>query len=172
MSENVVTTSDVAPKKVPKSFNDLNKPQLVEAAKAFGTEEEGNVAELRADLLDNGVTFDMYLKKFYPEETVEEEPEVFQMPEPTNVDDWPDAPEGGDEVGEVVTAAPTPRLQAAEKYLIKFIGENPYFEFGPYKFTAEKPYGIMPANDAQRALVEEPTKFRQAYPNELEEFYS
>lgn len=172
MSENTVTTSDVAPVKVPKSFKDLNKTELLAAAEFFGTDTEGNVQALRADLVDNGVTFEDYLQAFHPTAPVEAEPEPFEMPEPVDVNDWPDEDEGGDTVNDVITAAPSPQLAAQEKYLIKFIGENPYFEFGKYKFTNEKPYGIMPATDAQRALVEEPTKFRQAYPAELEEFYS
>ena len=171
MSENVVTTGDVAPVKVPKSFNDLKKADLVAAANYFGTETEGNVEALRADLLDSGVTFAEYLKAFYPEEEVKLTPDV-GMPDPVDIEDWPDAEEGGDEVTEIITAAATPTLAPTEKYLIKFVGQNPYFEFGPYKFTQEKPYGIMPAADAQRALVSEPTKFRQAFPAELEEFYS
>lgn len=174
MSENTVTTSDVAPVKVPKSFKDLKKPELVAAAEFFGTEVEGNTEVLRADLVDAGVTFEDYLKAFYPTaaDAPPPEPEPFVMPDPVDVNDWPDADEGGDEVTEIITAEPTPELRVAEKYLIKFIGENPYFEFGSYKFSADKPYGIMPANDAQRALVQEPTKFRQAYPAELQEFYS
>lgn len=170
MSENVVTTSDVAPVKVPKSFNDLNQKQLLAAAQAFGTDEAGTKAELKAGLVDFGVTFDQYLKMFHPDVSPAVEPEKFVMPDPIDIEEWPDAEEGGDDVT-VVTAEAVPTLAPADKYLIKFIGENPYFEFGKYRFTEEKPYGIMPASDAQRALVEEPTKFRQAFPAELEEFY-
>jgi hypothetical protein len=174
MSDDVVTSSDVAPKKVPTSFNDLNKEQLVAAALAFGTDETGNKEAIKADLLESGVTFDQYLEMFHPGEkvTVTPEPETFELPEPTNIEDWPDADEGGDEeVSKPVTVAATPQLAPADKYLIKFIGENPYFEFGTYKFSQDKPYGIMPAQDAQKALVSEPDKFRQAYPAELQEFY-
>lgn len=160
MSENTVTSSDIAPVKVPKSFRDLNKKELVAAAEFFGTDAEGGVEALRSGLAEDGVTFEDYLAAFHPGEavstqTVEEE---FVEVVPT-------------EPVKVVTAAPEPELSAQQKYLIKFIGENPYFEFGSYKFSKERPYGIMPASDAQRALVSEPTKFRQAYPAELEEFY-
>lgn len=170
---NVVTTTAVAPKKVPKSFNDLKKDDLVAAARAFGTLEEGNAAELKADLAEAGVTFKMYAEAFKLEgyEAIPDEPEEFEMPEPTDVEDWPDAEEG-ENVSEVKTAAPVPKLDAAEKYLIRFVGENPYFEFGKYKFTQENPYGIMPAEDAQKALTKEPEKFRQAWPAELQEYYS
>jgi hypothetical protein len=170
---NVVTTTEVAPKKVPKSFNDLNKAQLVEAALAFGADDSGNAADIKADLASMGVTWKMYAQAFKLEgyEAIPEEPEEFEMPEPVDVEDWPDAEEGEELNSPVITAAPTPKLDAAEKYLIKFVGENPYFEFGKYKFTQENPYGIMPASDAQNALVKEPEKFRQAFPAELQEFY-
>ena len=171
MSENVIVTNDIAPVKVPKSFNELRKPDLVKAANHFGSDPEGNAEAIKADLLESGVTFEQYLKVFHPTSPVEEKPEPFKMPEPTNIDAWPDADEGVNEVT-VMTVPPTPQLAPAEKYLIRFIGENPYFEFGSYKFTTDKPYGIMSATDAQKALVEEPTKFRQAFPAELEEFYS
>jgi hypothetical protein len=168
---NVVTSTAVAPKKVPKSFNDLKKDELVAAAQAFGTLDEGNAAEIKADLADAGVTWTMYAKAFKLEgfEDVVEEVEEFEMPEPTDVEDWPDAL---DEPEQIRTAAPVPKLNQEEKYLIKFQGENPYFEFGKYKFTQDNPYGIMPAADAQRALTQEPEKFRQAFPDELQEYYS
>lgn len=171
MSENnVVTTSDIAPVKVPKSFNELKKTDLVAAANHFGTETEGNVELLKADLLENGVTFEQYLAAFHP--TAAPEPEPFVLPEPVDVEDWPDAEESEVNNVSVVTVPQVPEFAQEQKYLIRFIGENPYFEFGKYKFTSEKPYGVMTATDAQRALVEEPTKFRQAFPAELEEFYS
>jgi hypothetical protein len=168
----VVTSTEVAPKKVPKSFNDLKKEDLVKAALAFGADESGNAAEIKADLASLGVTWKMYAQAFKLDgyEALPEEPEEFEMPEPTDVEDWPDAEEG-ENVSAVVTAAAVPKLDAAEKYLIKFVGENPYFEFGRYKFTQDNPYGIMPATDAQSALVKEPEKFRQAFPAELQEFY-
>lgn len=172
MSESIVTSSDVAPVKVPTSFKDLKKPELLLAADFFGTETEGGVEALRADLVDNGVTFDDYLEHFHPEvANAEPVSQKFAMPEPVDVESWPDADEGGEDVTSPVTATAVPTLAPAEKYLIKFIGENPYFEFGRYKFTTEKPYGIMPAAHAQDALVNEPTKFRQAFPDELQEFY-
>ena len=177
MSENVVSTTDVAPLKEPKSFNDLNKDQLVAAALAFGADETGTKESIKADLAEMGVTWPMYAQAFkvgkYADADLDEVVEEFEMPEPVNVEDWPDAPEVGENVQpELATAPSVPQLAPAEKYLIKFIGENPYFEFGKYKFTQESPYGIMPASDAQTALTKEPEKFRQAFPAELQEFYS
>ena len=170
--EGVVKSTDVAPKKQPKSFNDLKLDELRAAARAFGVDEDGNKDTIKAELAESGVTWKMYAQQFKLEGYNDIPEESFEFPEPVNVEDWPDSPEGGEEVSELVTAAPTPKLEAAEKYLIKFIGENPYFEFGKYKFTQENPYGIMPATDAQNALTREPDKFRQAFPAELQEFYS
>lgn len=172
MSETTITSNDVAPVKVPKSFNDLNKTALVAAAEYFGSETEGNAAVIKADLLESGVTFEDYLAAFHPDVAVKAPEAESVLPEPVDVENWPDAEEGVNEVTEtVVTVPPLLELAPQEKYLIKFTGENPYFERGRYKFTTDKPYAIMSAKDAQDALVEEPTKFRQAFPQELQEFY-
>lgn len=171
-TENVVKTEDVAPKKQPKAFKDLKRPELIAAAQSFGTDDEGTNEAIRADLEEAGVTWEMYVKAFKlegHEDIPDPEELAFAQVDEENLIDGDD--EGVNEVSEVITAAPTPTLAPADKYLIKFIGENPYFEFGKYKFTADKPYGIMPAADAQKALVQEPTKFRQAFPAELQEFY-
>lgn len=171
MSENVVTGSDVAPLKVPKSFNDLNKEQLVAAALAFGADENGTKESIRADLLETGVTFEQYLNAFHPN-VAEPKEEPDALPDPADVEEELVEPQqGGEEMPDIITASPSPDLSVEQKYLIKFIGHNPYFEFGKYRFTTEKPYGIMNAFDAQNALVSEPDKFRQAFPAELEEYY-
>src|SRR6478609_5253762 len=113
----VVTSNDVEPKKAPKSFKDLNKEQLVEAALAFGTEEEGTVAELRADLVESGVTWNDYVKQFQlegHEDIPDPEPAAPLQVELTDDDD-----EGGEEeVNEVVAAPAVPQLAVAQDYLI------------------------------------------------------
>lgn len=172
--ENVVTTTAAAPKRQPKSFSDLKKDDLVSAARYFGTLEEGNTSEIKADLAEAGVTWKMYAQAFKLEgyEDAPDEDTSFEMPEPVDAEDWPDAEEGENvPTPALVTASAQPKLQAEKDYLIKFVGENPYFEFGKYKFTQEKPFGVMPAKDAQDALVKEPDKFRQAFPAELQEYY-
>lgn len=170
-TQTVVKSKDVEPVKTPTSFKDLNTEQLVAAADYFGADLEGGDDGIRASLLENGVTWKMYVKAFElpGHETI---PEAEAL-EPLQVDleDAPDAPEGVEEVSEVITTVEVPDLAPREKYLIKFIGENPYFEFGKYKFTVDRPYGIMSSTDAQAALVQEPKKFRQAFPEELAEFY-
>ena len=148
----VVKSSDVSPK-TPKSFRDLNKDQLVQAALFFGTEEEGNKEALLADLVANGVEWEDYVNAFLEAPGVEPEPEPVAE-EPTRV----------------VAQEPTV-LKAQDKYLIKMERKNPYFEFGKYKFTQENPYAIMPADDAQAILTKE-SGFRQALPGELQEYYS
>jgi hypothetical protein len=157
---------------VPKSFRDLKKAELVAAAVAFATSEEGNAEAIRADLEENGVTWEMYAKAFKLEGYEEEEPvEKFELPAPVDIEQWPD--EGGEEVVEqvIITAEQQPQLAPQEKYLIKMTRKNPYFEFEDKKFTQEKPYAIMPAQQAQRILESE-EGFRQAYPAELQEFYN
>lgn len=173
-TQSVVTTTDLAKKK-PTSFRDLNKAELVEAARAFGTKDEGNVKELREDLADAGVTWEMYCRQFGIEHWENEAPPVVETFNRVDEDDpnveFIDGEGVNEEVTqEIITAAPQ-TFANEQKYLIKFIGQNPYFEFGRYRFTQDKPYGIMSARDAQSALVNEPSKFRQAFPAELEEFY-
>jgi hypothetical protein len=169
--ENVVTTEDVAPKKQPKSFADLNKSELLKAAEYFGADTEGNAIALRASLEDWGVTWNQYVKAFKLEghEDIPEQPEIH----PLEVDEADLIDDDEQEVEEltVKTAEPTPKLKASDNYLIKFVGENPYFEFEKYKYTQDKPFAIMPADAAQRALEQEPKKFRQAFPKELQEYY-
>lgn len=171
-TENVIKTTDVEPSKLvapkPESFNDLSREELERAANWFGSETEGTDEEIIADLDDFGVTWNMYAREFKVE-GYEHLPPQDAVP-PRQVDES-DLLDGEVEVTEPITQAPV-TLAPAEKYLIKFIGENPYFERGKYRFTTDRPYAVMPATDAQRALVEEPTKFRQAFPAELAEFYS
>lgn len=165
-TENVVKTTDVVQKKEPKSFNDLNKAQLVEAARYFGTLEEGNIDVLKADLHENGVSWEQYYKAFINKDAVlpEEPEELFNK---VGVEDWEDS----DEVQVEPVTAPEVPVLTQDKYLIKMVRENPYFEFKHYKFTQEKPYAIMSAADAQEILQTE-RDFRQAFPDELKEYYS
>lgn len=159
--------TETTPANLPSSFAALHKDQLIAAAQYFGTVEEGSEELIRADLEDAGVTWAEYCHAFkLPVPEGADQPVDF--PEP--VDDWDE--KEGEEVTDIVTVQEAPALAADSKYLVKFIGKNPYFEFRRYKFTADKPYAIMPAADAQDVLESEPTKFRQAFPKELQEFYS
>jgi hypothetical protein len=159
--------------KVPQKWSDLNKPQVIAAAQAFGTLDSGTVKEMLADLQDANVSWSDYQVAFGLAEPPKEEDR-----NPTRVDeseveiDWIDGEVEEDMTEQILTVPRVASMAPSEKYLIKFIGDNPYFERGRYKFTSEKPYAIMPAVDAQDALVDEPKKFRQAFPDELSEFYS
>jgi hypothetical protein len=167
MSQDVVNSA--LSEKTPKAFTDLKKPELLKAAARFGTSTEGGVAELRADLVEAGVTWDMYREEFLPDAPVEPVVDVVLPPGPDVSDTFEEVQEPVVET--IATVSPTLELPREQKYLVKFIGENPYFEHGKYKFSEDRPYQIMTAQDAQYALVNEPKKFRQAFPNELEEFY-
>jgi hypothetical protein len=170
-TDSVVKTTDVNPPKVPSSFRDLKRADLLNAARYFGTETEGGVEVLRTDLHDSGVTWEDYVKAFKlpGHEDIPDAPYV--GPSQVDVEDWEDAPELEKAVSEVIITAPPVDLAPAERYLVKFIGENPYFETGRFKFTIENPYAVMTAEEAQDVLVAEPTKFRQAFPDELKEFF-
>jgi hypothetical protein len=159
--------------RVPKKWTDLNKAQVIAAADYFGSQNTGTVKEMLADLEEMAVSWEDYQIAF----GLVAEPVVEDVT-PTRVDeseveiDWIDGEVEENMTQEVITQPRIATMAPAEKYLIKFIGENPYFERGRYKFSAEKPYAIMSAVDAQDALVDEPRKFRQAFPDELQEFYS
>src|SRR6478735_6738442 len=92
-TENVVTSTDVAPKKAPTSFNELNLAQLQEAARAFGSDAEGTKKVIQATLIEDGITWPMYVKQFKLEghENIAD-PELV---EPTKVD----LPDEDDEEG-------------------------------------------------------------------------
>lgn len=165
---NVITSTDVVPKKKPRSFEELNKEELVAAALSFGSSAEGTKAELKADLMDFGITWNMYEKAFGLADADPVEQEEFVLPVPLDLDDVEEVEET---VTEIITAEAQPRLAPADNYLIRMVRENPYFEFKSYKFTQEKPYAIMKADDAQ-VILESEEGFRQAFPAELSDFYS
>jgi hypothetical protein len=149
--------------KVPTSFKNLNKEELLAAAEFFGTETEGNVTVLKMDLEENGVTWESYAKAFLEpkvEDVVAEDAVGEAVSELENIDE----PEYN-----IVTAQPN--IVMPEKYLVRMTRKNPYFEFKRYKFTADNPYAIMDPEDA-KDLLEGEEGFRQAFPSELSDFYS
>ena len=174
-AENTVTALTVAstehePANRPESFEALKLRELQAAAEAFGVDWEGESEEvIRANLAADYITWPMYVKQFkLPGWDQLPSGDAEDFPEP--LDDW-DEKEEEEVTQEVITASPL-ALQPDGKFLIKFIGQNWYFERGRYTFTKDKPYALMSARDAQSALVDEPSKFRQAMPQELEDFYS
>lgn len=167
----------------PNKFSDLNEAELASAAQYFGV-EVGNKDFMVAGFADDNISWEDYLAADVPDKPKAAKPsETGSEP----VDGYPDevatavakrvakktaAKEETVTVKtpEVVTADREPVLAQAN-YLIKMERKNPLFEFGQYKFTKEDPYNIMPAEDAQRILTKE-TGFRQAFPDELREYYS
>lgn len=164
-----VASTEHEPANRPESFEALRLPELQAAAEAFGVDWEGeNEETIRANLAADYITWSMYVKQFKLPGWDQLPDEGDEFPEP--LDDW-DEKEEEEVSDEVITASPL-ALKPDGKFLIKFIGQNWYFERGRYTFSKDKPYALMSARDAQAALVEEPTKFRQAMPQELEDFYS
>jgi hypothetical protein len=158
--------------KVPQKWSDLNKPQVIAAASAFGTREDGTVKEMLADLQDANVSWTDYQVAFGLVEPPAAEDRGFTKVSEDEVEiDWIDGEVEDNMTETIVTVPRIATMAPAEKYLIRFIGDNPYFERGKHKFTKDKPYAIMSASDAQDALVDEPKKFRQAFPDELKDFY-
>jgi hypothetical protein len=75
-----------------------------------------------------------------------------------------------EETGEVrIITKEAPKV--TEKYLVKMTRANPLFQVGPYKFTKEHPYALVEGSDL-RKLLDEEEGFRQAYPDEIDEFYN
>lgn len=156
-------------KTVPTSFNDLDAPELYRSAIedfALPVEEadKGKKKVLVAAFVEGGVSWADYVAQ-HPE--VAPEPE----PEPVNVIKAPNKKKAGrpQAGGNVITAKPIDATEE-EQYLIKMTRENPLYETRGYRFTQEHPYALVSAADAQ-FILEREDGFRQAFPNELQEFY-
>lgn len=176
-NEDTVTALTIAgaehePANRPSSFEALRLNDLQAAANAFGVDwADKNEEEIREALAEDYITWNMYVKQFKLPGWQELPDEDVDFPEP--LEDWDEAEdEEVDELSQDVITAKPFALAPEGKYLIKFVGQNTYFERDKFKFSKEKPYALMNARDAQAALVEEPTKFRQAMPDELESFYA
>jgi len=155
------------------SFQKLDKEELIRTAEndfavALSEDEKKSKKLVLAAMAESGVTFEKYLEcnpeqreKFAP---VEEAPET-----PQNVVTSADVTEGTDEV-EIVTKEERPKLAAEQKWLVKMDRKNPLFEIAGHRFTSEHPYVLMSAEDAEVVLREE--GFRQAYPSEIQDYYS
>ena len=131
------------------NFSDMTKPELQKVIDKFGVDVAANAKkdEILAALDEWGIT----------EEAYEPEPETVEAP----VEDGP---------VEIVTAQ-TELPATSQKFLIKMVRENNYFEWKNFKFTQERPFALMSSSEAQEILTVE-SGFRQALPSELEEFYN
>lgn len=170
-----MSDTEVVVVKKPTKLSELQKPELLAAAKHFGSDEKGNAKELLASLVEDGVTIEDYNLVFHPEPEKPVEQQAAPAPNVLTTDVLDEIYGEGEEevpvVEELVTAPENADLAPKQKYLIKMTRKNPYFEFKHHKFTQERPYAIMSASDAQEILSTE-EGFRQAFPAELEEFYS
>lgn len=174
---------------LPTDFKDLTKDELIRSAvEDFAIALEDDEAKTKRTVLaafaENSIFWDDY---------VAQHPEV--LPEPVVVEPEPvlitsNAPSHGvigedtvtgyitggtvEEVPEQVNihvAQPAIVPQTpADQFLLKMVRENPLFEVRGYRFTEEHPYALVKANDAMYILEHE-DGFRQAYPQELAEFY-
>jgi hypothetical protein len=144
-------------------FASLDLPTLHRVADYFGVEMADDIQEQVANFATDNITYGDYCREFkvpLPEDYVDEDVPVVVEDE-----------EEGEPVTQTpVTAERNAALQPQKEYLIKMTRENPYFEVGRYKFTQEHPYAIMDATTAQHVLSNE-EGFRQAFPDELKEFY-
>lgn len=62
--------------------------------------------------------------------------------------------------------------KVTEKYLVKMTRENPLYQVGPYKFTKTHPYALVEGKDLRSLMEHEGGGFRQAYPDEIEDYYN
>lgn len=154
-------------KENPTSFSDLDVEVLRKTAIedfAVPVKADANKKTVLAALLEDGVEWEQYatLKGLI-------QPEPVVVPS-TVATPTPVVPEPEEEV-EIVTATPiTQGATVSQKYLLKMDRDNVRFDIRGHKFTAEHPYALVSADDADYILTNE-KGFRMAMPRELEEFY-
>lgn len=154
-------------KELPKKFNDLDVDELYRSAIedfALAVEEsdKGKKKVLVAAFAEGGVSWADYVAQ-HPEVAPEPEENVVTTTTVVETKTEPVEPT------KIVTAEAI-KPQQGEQYLIKMTRENPLFETRGHRFTKEHPYALVSAADAQYILAKE-DGFRQAFPDELAEFY-
>lgn len=155
-------------KKKPQAFKDLPVEELRRSAVedfAVPVADTDSAKVVVAALTESGVKWQDY---------VAQHPEV--APEPNVIKAGPSSPESlsvesAVEVEGDVIVATKPVAKATDKFLIKMTRSNPLYETRGYRFTQEHPYALVNPDDAEFILSNE-DGFRQAWPSELEEFYS
>lgn len=158
-------------KKKPTGFKDLGVEELRRSAVedfAVAVSDTDNKKIVLAAIEDSGIQWKDYVAQ-HPEVAPEPPANVVKSggssPESLSVD-AAEAPVDGD----VIVAQP-PVAKPTDKFLIKMVRDNPLFETRGYRFTSEHPYNLVAPDDAEYILSRE-EGFRQAFPSELEEFYS
>lgn len=155
--------------KKPTGFKDLSVAELRRSAVedfAVDVSDVDNKQVVIAALAESGVQWKDYVAQ-HPEVAPDDnvvksggvDSSVLSVEEPA------DEPVGDVIVAQPVSAKPT------DKFLIKMTRNNPLYETRGYRFTQEHPYNLVSPEDAEFILSRE-DGFRQAFPSELEEFYS
>lgn len=162
------------------SPEELYRSAIEDFALVVSPEESGIKDVLLAAFEEGGVDWPQYLE-MHPELKPEKENRGGVITSPNQADpstltveSAPVAPEAprpavAEVVEPVVHVAQTPTFNPQDKFLVKMERDNPTYEIRGYRFTREKPYHLVNAADAGTILRED--GFRQAYPDELEEFY-
>lgn len=154
----------------PTQFSDLGIKELRRSAVAdfaVDIKPTDNKETVLAALAESGVAWSDYVDQ-HPEVAPEEAP----APNPGVVT-------SASLKEEPVVEAPAPRIRVQESpvtnttdtFLIKMTRENPLYETRGYRFTQAHPYALVSAKDAQYILSKE-EGFRQAFPDELDEYYA
>lgn len=173
----------------PKGFKDLTKDELIRSAVEdfaidLSEEEASNKRAVLAAFLENSLVWEDYVAQ-HPE--VAPEPVVVETPVQSITSNAPSHGvigedtttgylSGGPNEEQVVVVAPVavdePVIPAVPdgKMILKMTRENPLYQTCGYTFTDEHPYALTTARDAMWILEHE-EGFRQAYPQELIEFY-
>lgn len=160
-----------------KSFKDLGVEELRRSAVedfAVDIPEDANAKEIIAAFTETGIGWKDYVAQ-HPE--VDEQDKEKAEPNREQEKSRGNVITSGDVTGKVATEAPVIRVaepvvnSTADKYLIKMTRDNVLYEVRGYRFTQEHPYALVDSADAEYILGKE-DGFRQAFPSELEEFYS
>lgn len=156
--------------KKPTKFKDLKVGELYRSASddfALPVEETDSKDVLLAAFAEGGVEWGDYVTQ-HPEVAPDEDEYV---PAPANV-------VGAVEEKQPVVAVEAPVVRVDEgfqakpndQFLLKMTRKNALFETCGYRFTQEHPYALVDPGTAQYILERE-DGFRQAFPNEVQEFY-
>lgn len=159
-----------------KSFKDLDVTELRRSAAedfAVDIEPEASKKDIIAEFTAQGIKWADYVAQ-HPDvaEPADAEDELKEKLASGGVVTSADVTGRAVETDEPVKVrVAEPVIKAtADKYLLKMVRDNLLYETRGYRFTHEHPYALVDAEDAQYILSNE-DGFRQAFPNELEEFY-
>jgi len=154
------------------AFKDLDEKELRRSAIedfAIDVDDAEGKDALIAAFVETGITWADYVKQ-HPEYAEEEEKPAVVTSSDVTGRKTEDTAKAVKEAGKVRVAEPAIKHEQ-DKYLIKMTRDNVLYETRGYRFTQEHPYALVDAKDAQYILAKE-DGFRQAFPDELEEFYA